>query len=203
MTRLILALIVAMWTAGLVPTVRHAPMAGVSAVPTTVAVTSPPAECREWALGCRRYPALTTAGTAETPTPPSADLPPGWRGGFSRRAVVRFAPSAAAQPVRTAHHRRGSSMTGNSQAPLVGAIRGIASWVPARYGARYLALPEGAGVRVRLCGAARCVVMTSNDAGPDLAMQRKGRIVDLSAALFKRITGLPLSHGLAWVTVTR
>jgi len=146
---------------------------GVAGGPSPTAAAS--AECREWALGCGRYPALATVGSS---------------------------PSAAAQPVRTASALP-ASMTGNSSAILKGSIRGVGSWMPERFGADYLALPEGAGVRVKLCGAARCVVMTSNDAGPSLAMQRKGRIVDLSAALFKAITGLPLSRGIAWVTVRR
>jgi len=158
--RLILALIVAMWTAGLassgrasVPAVHHAP---------------------SW-------------GTAEAPTG-SLD--------------VSDSPSAAAQPVRAMSRPLG---LGSAALKTGNTIRGIASWVPARYGVRYLALPEGAGVRVRLCGAARCVVMTSNDAGPDLAMQRHPyhRVADIGVLTWERLTGLPRSRGLAWVTVTR
>jgi hypothetical protein len=75
--------------------------------------------------------------------------------------------------------------------------------MPERYGARYLALPEGAGHRVTVCGAAACVTMTSNDAGPSLAMQRKGRIVDLGVKAWEYVTGLPRSRGIAWVAVRR
>lgn len=187
MTRLILALLIA-----------SGAMIGSSAVPTTVAVSNPPAECRG------RYPALTTAGTAEAPTPPTAVAPARWlgvAGGASHRAVlpVRFFPSAAEQPVRQQPAARpvtAASTTGQS-------IRGVASWMPERYGARYLALPEGAGHRVTVCGAAACVTMTSNDAGPSLAMQRKGRIVDLGVKAWEYVTGLPRSRGIAWVAVRR
>ena len=82
-------------------------------------------------------------------------------------------------------------------------VRGIASWMPARYGPLYLALPEGAGVRVRICGAAGCLVMRSTDAGPSLAEQRAGRIADIAVVVWERLTGLPSSRGVAWVTVER
>ena len=76
--------------------------------------------------------------------------------------------------------------------------------MPERYGARYLALPEGAGVRVTICGAT-CVTLTSTDAGPSLAMQRApyNRMADIGVLAWERITGLPRSRGLARVTVTR
>lgn len=148
--------------------------------------------------------AIRTAGPNATPVPAVRQL---LSPAPSPAPVALSIPSAAAQPVRATSRPLGlgsaASTTGNSSAIPKGSIRGIASWMPERYGARYLALPEGAGHRVTVCGAAACVTMTSNDAGPSLAMQRKGRIVDLSAALFKRVTGLPLSRGIAWVTVRR
>lgn len=61
-------------------------------------------------------------------------------------------------------------------------------------GAQYnglLALPEGPGHRVRVCssysGEKVCVTKTSNDAGPDLARQRAGVIVDLDAPTFEHL----------------
>lgn len=65
----------------------------------------------------------------------------------------------------------------------------------------YLALPAGPGHRVRICGAGGCVVAVSNDAGPSLAMQRQGRIVDLDVATFERVCGVPWAHGLCRVSV--
>lgn len=55
--------------------------------------------------------------------------------------------------------------------------------------AGWLALPEGRGHRVRICGPAACIIRVSNDAGPDLEMQRAGRIVDLNAKDFNTICG--------------
>ena len=66
----------------------------------------------------------------------------------------------------------------------------------------YLALPEGPGHTVRVCGPADCIVRTSNDAGPDLAMQRRGRIVDLDATDFNQVCGCRWQQvGLVRVTV--
>ena len=81
------------------------------------------------------------------------------------------------------------------------AVRGVASWMPEAYGLRYLALPAGPGHRVRVCGAASCLVLRSNDAGPDRAMQRRGRIADIGVTMWERLTGLPRTRGLAPVTV--
>lgn len=66
--------------------------------------------------------------------------------------------------------------------------------------ADYAAIPWGRGIRVRIC-AAHCVTVVSADTGPSLAMQRAGRIADLSVALFVRICGLPASRGVCVGTV--
>ena len=79
-------------------------------------------------------------------------------------------------------------------------VGGIASWMPERYGSRYLALPEGRGLPVRIC-AARCLELTSTDAGPDRAMQRAGRVADIGVIAWEHICGLPRSRGLCEVTV--
>ena len=73
--------------------------------------------------------------------------------------------------------------------------------MPERYGARYLALPAGPGHRVRICGAGGCAVMTSNDSGPDRAMQRAGRVADIGVLAWEAICGLPRSAGLCRVSV--
>jgi hypothetical protein len=59
----------------------------------------------------------------------------------------------------------------------------------------YLALPIGRGVTVRICGAAACRTMTSNDVGPD-QRQHPDRIADVSASTFSELCGLPPSAGL-------
>lgn len=77
---------------------------------------------------------------------------------------------------------------------------GIASWMPARFGPAYLALPEGPGVTVRIC-AVRCLVMVSTDAGPDLAMQRRARVADIGLATWEYICACSRRLGLARVSV--
>jgi hypothetical protein len=80
-------------------------------------------------------------------------------------------------------------------------VSGVASWMPEQYGDDYLALPGGAGQTVTIC-AARCKTMTSTDAGPDKAMQRKGRVADIGVKAWEYICGLPRSTGLCPVTVS-
>lgn len=63
------------------------------------------------------------------------------------------------------------------------------------YGPLYLAIPEGPGFDVRICGPLDCLERVSTDAGPELWLQRKGRIGDLSSRDFLTICG-PLSAGL-------
>ena len=87
--------------------------------------------------------------------------------------------------------------------PSPGTLRGVASWMPERYGARYLALPDGRGHRVRICGKGGCMTMTSNDAGPSKRMQRRGRIADIGVLAWERICGVPRSVGLCRITVER
>ena len=84
--------------------------------------------------------------------------------------------------------------------PLSG-VHGTASFVAPSYGAHYLALPEGPGHTVTIC-AAHCVTRTSTDAGPDKAMQRAGRIADLSFRDFATVCRCdPNVVGLVTVTI--
>ena len=83
-------------------------------------------------------------------------------------------------------------------APTGQSMTGTASWMPERYGADYLALPGGPGIRVTIC-AATCLTMTSNDAGPDLSMQRAGRVADIGVLAWERICGVPRYIGLCQV----
>ncbi|MDP2622287.1 MAG: hypothetical protein Q8Q29_00615 [Actinomycetota bacterium] len=70
------------------------------------------------------------------------------------------------------------------------------------YGPRYLAIPEGPGWKIRVCGPAACFDRVSTDAGPELFLQREGRLGDVSAADFPRICGVPISYGLCPGTLT-
>jgi hypothetical protein len=83
------------------------------------------------------------------------------------------------------------------------AVTGIASFVGPRYGSRYLALPGGPGISVRICSLKACVLRVSTDAGPDKAMQRAGRIADLSWRDFKTLCRCdPATLGLIRVSVS-
>ena len=85
---------------------------------------------------------------------------------------------------------------------------GTASHVGRQFGPRYLALPEHRwgrpGILVRICGPAACITRRSTDAGPDKAMQRAGRVADLSFRDFMRVAGVREGEpdpGLVRVTV--
>jgi len=101
---------------------------------------------------------------------------------LSHHAVPDRPPHAVVQRPQAAHH-------------------GLASWMPERYGSRYLALPQGPGHRVRICGKGGCLTMTSTDAGPSLASQRAGRVADIGVLAFERICGVNRSVGLCKVSV--
>lgn len=66
----------------------------------------------------------------------------------------------------------------------------------------WLAWPGGPGWKLRVCGPASCVVVVTTDAGPDRAMQRAGRVVDLDVSTFERVAGAPWTIGLTKVTIT-
>jgi hypothetical protein len=66
----------------------------------------------------------------------------------------------------------------------------------------WIAWPDGPGWRLRVCGPGGCVVVVTTDAGPDRAMQRAGRIVDLDVETFERVAGASWTTGLTKVTVT-
>jgi hypothetical protein len=94
---------------------------------------------------------------------------------------------------------RGSSAQGGASKPR--SLVGIAStYGPGWDG--WLAWPGGPGWKLRVCGPAKCVVIVTTDAGPDRAMQRAGRVVDLDVATFERVAGAPWTIGLTKVTVT-
>lgn len=69
-------------------------------------------------------------------------------------------------------------------APPFAVVRnGLASTVGDGFPDDYLALPDGPGVTVRICGAGGCVTRTSTDKGPDQRIF-PDRIADLSTADF-------------------
>lgn len=105
-------------------------------------------------------------------------------------------PAAKAAPKATPRVRPATPNLGGR------VVSGAASYMGSAFPASYLALPRGSGVMVRICGAGGCVTMRSTDAGPDRAMQRLGRVADLSNGTWLHVCGLPLSAGLCQISVT-
>ena len=151
--------------------------------------------------------AAQAAGLAPVEPDTLRESPPG-SGPFPARQLgqpddhpgARLAVRGRVTPSTSAVTASGPESTGRPGAARP--LRGLASFVGPGYGPRYLALPAGPGVTVYICGPVSCVVRTSTDAGPDLAMQRAGRVADLSYADFRAICGCdPYVVGLVRVTV--
>lgn len=125
----------------------------------------------------------------------------------TRRATASTTPHAARRTAATP-----------SKAPLRRVVRqpavqskygvpwltrsGTATTYGAGWSEWWVALPHGPGWRFRVCGAGGCRELVSHDAGPDLAAQRMGRIVDLPIGAFEDVCGVPWRMGVCQVTVT-
>lgn len=72
---------------------------------------------------------------------------------------------------------------------------GVVSHMGPGFGRDYLALPVPRGTTVRICGPARCRVMTSNDFGPNQRIH-PDRIADVGMATFTELCACPTSQGL-------
>lgn len=107
----------------------------------------------------------------------------------SARPPVHPAIPQVAHPVRIAPE------------PARGTVAGIASHMGHTEPLGYLALPTGPHRRATICGPLACVTRVSTDAGPSKAMQRQGRVADLSIYDFATICGDP-GMGLCHVRVT-
>ena len=97
-------------------------------------------------------------------------------GGSSAAPLVAEAPSPVA--TRPPHTPSVAARVSRSDPPAIEA--GVAAYATRSHGDRYLALPDGPGVRVRICAGGRCVDRVSTAAGPALFRQRQGRVADLS-----------------------
>ena len=102
---------------------------------------------------------------------------PGSAGLASRGPATSPAPTAPA--------------VGGTREPLAAtSLTGLASFVAPSFGRRYLALPSGTGHLARICSRIhRCIWRRSTDAGPSLAMQRAGRVADVSYGDFRWLCG--------------
>lgn len=140
-----------------------------------------------------------TPRSAQQGAPVAVDVPARIPAGRSREPLGNL--STAAAPSSPVADRSTPPATQLSDGG--GIAGGLASYVRASLGSRYLALPAGPGVRVRICGPVACVTRISTDAGPSLSMQRHGRIADLSRMDFARICGCrPEAAGLVRVSVS-
>lgn len=115
-----------------------------------------------------------------------------------KRKRARTSPSIS--PASHAPARRPARTLAPAQHPA--ARSGLASTYGAGWSEWWVALPDGPGWRFRVCGAGGCRELVSHDAGPDLAMQREGRIVDLPIGAFEDVCGVPWRMGLCQVTLT-
>jgi hypothetical protein len=108
------------------------------------------------------------------------------------------APTREARDPGTGEPRVGAL---TDDAPVRRTVVGIAStYGPGWDG--WIAWPAGPGWRLRVCGPGDCVTVVTTDAGPDLAMQRAGRVVDLDVRTFERVAGAPWTIGLTKVILT-
>jgi hypothetical protein len=151
-------------------------------------------------------PALESAGHLETGDhliEPGSFVAPAGRPTVSLPAVRAIRvdppkPKAVAKPVVKPVTKPVASPAAPKAAtpqPYKRVQKGLASWYSA--GLTAMRLPYGS--RVRICGAAGCVNRVITDWGP--ARWLSDRIVDLAAGDFVRVTGRPLSAGIAKVTV--
>ena len=132
--------------------------------------------------------------TAETAIP--AAVP-----GTSEREPSRPSGAPAPSPAASAvpGPRPTNAPSANVSAPAH--LSGMAStYGPGWNG--WIALPQGPGHTVRVCGRGGCLTVTSNDAGPSLARQREGRVIDLDVRAFEKVCGARWTIGLCPVTVT-
>lgn len=165
--------------------------------PVQQAAVGAPIPTASWGLGTPRghstglTAAIRQPGATPRPSPRPAVVPSAARAGTAG-GVRDGAPPAAFNGLHPIAESWRST----------GTASGIASHMGAGFPAGYLALPIGPGYFVRICGAGGCVEMRSTDAGPDLAMQREGRVADLSVAVFVKVCGVPAGLGLCQVSVT-
>ena len=148
----------------------------------------------------------------------SAPVPPTPRDGeaTATAAAVCAGPACVQEGVKEAKQADGISIGGgyfdsrpfvqsgsviargavaNPAAPA--AVHGTWAYAKPSHGPGYLAIPEGPGWIVLVCGPLTCIERVSTDAGPELWLQKPphSRIGDLSAVMFREVCG-PLSAGL-------
>jgi len=154
-------------------------LAGVATRPETSEVLATPAT----AGGGSSAASLVPGAAHPVPTPSLASGNP---------AAVAVLPSSVPDVSELATANR--ELTSTELAPT---LQGTWSYADPAYGPHYLAIPNGPGWRVTICGPAACLERVSTDAGPVLPLQREGRIGDLSAVMFETLCGMTPAQRVA------
>ncbi len=168
-----------------VATDSHSPQAWTVPPSAVRAITAAPGEQRE------PEPAVLSAGRVEPAATASPRLP---RWSAEPKPAMELGPGATARTSPTP-----GAAASHSLAELV--FTGIASTYGPGWDPRLVALPQGPGVRFRVCGQAACLVLVSTDKGPDQRIF-PDRIVDLPVWAFERVSGQPWRRGITSVSVT-
>ncbi len=152
----------------------------------TSATSSPPGE-QQGSLAVRPVDAEGV--------PDSLRADPDAREGTSRR----IAPTTPAPVPAAPSGADVSSGPDPSPAPTLRPVvfSGIASHYSAAYSEWWVAIPQGPGYRIRVCGAGGCRTLLSTDTGPTVP----GRIVDLPIHAWEAVCGVPWWYGLCPVSV--
>lgn len=133
----------------------------------------------------------TTAGAGDPSLPPPGASGP-WSSGAPR-------PSPA---VAAGHRGRSSGSMDAGPEPMpeldqavIGShlLGGVLNQAKRSHGDHYLAIRAPRGTRVRVCGEAKCVVMSSTDYGPQAGT---GKIADVALVVWREVCGLPDSRGV-------
>jgi len=160
--------------------------------PTTSGQTSKPSAAPPASNSCRAPSGQADADCRLEVSPPDSRT----------SSPAASAPATVAPSLRPVPRKAAASRTSTPTGQSVTGHSGRASFMAPAYGSRYLALPGGPGITVRICHGDRCIRRTSTDAGPDLAMQRAGRVADLSFADFRWLCDCdPWAVGLLEVSV--
>lgn len=114
-----------------------------------------------------------------------------WRDIVVLAALLGLYLTASATEPRTTESAAGST----NQYDVRQGREGTIWYADASYPDDYLAIPIGPGIRVQVCGPARCLSLVSTDAGPNRAMLLRGRIADVSIPLFRRLCSCSESRG--------
>ena len=142
---------------------------------------------------------LTSPGLAASRT----GAVPGDEGAPRQPEAPRTTNPRVVEDSRGASRQADEAAMGAASSDL--SLEGTTGFALPSYGPRYLAVPWGPGVRVRICSSVTCLDRVSNDAGPALSEQRKGRVADVSFEDFRRLCGGcdPWQVGRVSVVITR